>query len=141
VIARDNAFMNDTSRADPRPLRVLVIDDDPVVLETLVAMLEASGHRATTAEGGQAGIEAFIAAQADGAHFSVVLTDLGMPGLDGRAVANAIKRASPATPVILLTGWGEDVHAGDPGIDLVMAKPPRLGDLRAALARFVQRGT
>ncbi len=62
---------------------------------------------------------------------------LGMPYLDGRRVAMAVKEASPATPVILLTGWGQRMVAEGgipPHVDRVLAKPPRLRELREALA-------
>ena len=48
----------------------------------------------------------FAAATQRGAAFDIVVTDLGMPYVDGRQVAAAVKAASAATPVILLTGWG-----------------------------------
>jgi CheY-like chemotaxis protein len=61
-----------------------------------------------------------------------------MPYIDGRKVASAVKAASPSTPVILLTGWGQRLVAeGDipPHVDQVLSKPPKLGDLCEALAR------
>jgi len=67
-----------------------------------------------------------------------VITDLGMPYVDGRIVAKSIKEISPATPVILLTGWGKRLVAeGDipPHADRVLNKPPKLRDLREALAQ------
>ena len=70
----------------------------------------------------------------------MVLTDLGMPHVDGRKVAAAIKETSLATPVILLTGWGQRLMAdGDlpPHIDQVLRKPPKLREFRVALARSV----
>jgi CheY-like chemotaxis protein len=66
----------------------------------------------------------------------VVITDLGMPSVDGRQVAGAIKAASPSTPVILLTGWGRRLAADGqtpPHVDCVLAKPPKLAELRTAL--------
>jgi CheY-like chemotaxis protein len=57
--------------------------------------------------------------------------------VDGRSVARAVKQSSPDTPVILLTGWGERLLAeGEtpPHIDRVLGKPPRLRDVRKALA-------
>src|SRR5262249_11153790 len=100
-------------------------------------MLESDGHSVVIATGGQAGIDAFQLHQARD-RFSVVITDLGMPRIDGRQVASAIKSASPDTPVILLTGWGHRLAADGAvprHVDLVLSKPPRLIDLRTALAR------
>jgi signal transduction histidine kinase/ActR/RegA family two-component response regulator len=122
-----------------RPSRILVVDDDPSVLTMLRMVLETDDHEVIAAEGGQAGIDAFKAAHFNGRPFSVVFTDLGMPYVDGKQVANAIKEASPATPVILLTGWGEQAIADEenaPRVDHIMAKPPKLRELRAVLARY-----
>jgi CheY-like chemotaxis protein len=130
------------SRAPPSRIRILAIDDDPLILKSLRDILEREGHEVITANGGQAGIEAFRKA-GDGGRFALVITDLGMPYIDGRKVASAIKETSPATPVILLTGWGERLVAeGDvpPHVDQVLSKPPRLRDLRDAFARHCGSG-
>jgi CheY-like chemotaxis protein len=70
-----------------------------------------------------------------------VISDLGMPYVDGRKVASAIKAASPSTPVILLTGWGQRMLADGevpPHVDSVLSKPPKLRELRAALLHCSQ---
>lgn len=123
--------------APVRPLRLLVVDDDPLLIVSLREILSDEGHDITTATGGQAGIDAFLAAQETRAPFEAVLTDLGMPHVDGRQVATTIKNASPATPVILLTGWGQRIIAEGnipPGVDRVLSKPPTARALREALA-------
>jgi signal transduction histidine kinase len=122
--------------APPRGLRLLVIDDDLLLLKSLQDTLGADDHVVTTAHGGQAGIDVFLAAQASGEPFAAVITDLGMPHVDGRRVAAVVKEASPATPVILLTGWGRRLAGDDkpPHVDAVVGKPPRLRELREALA-------
>ncbi|MFL6600116.1 MAG: CHASE3 domain-containing protein [Steroidobacteraceae bacterium] len=120
------------------PMRVLVVDDDPLVLESLRETLSADGHGVTTADGGQAGIDAFLAAHAQGNPFPVVITDLGMPYVDGRSVSTAIKTAAPQTIVLMLTGWGQRLVAeGDipPHVDHVLSKPPKLRAVREALAQ------
>ena len=125
------------------PQRILIVDDDPMVLNALRDSLAADGHSVAVANGGQEGIETFQAAVAEGESPSIVITDLGMPYVDGRQVATSIKQASPATPVILLTGWGQRLVAdGDvpPCVDRVLSKPPKLRDLRAALASFCEKG-
>ncbi len=119
------------------PLRILIVDDDPLVIKSLRDTLEADGHDLTTADGGEAGIAAFLAAKARGNPFPVVITDLGMPYVDGRKVSNAVKTAAPETIVLLLTGWGQRlVDDGDvpAHVDRVLSKPPKLRELREALA-------
>ena len=119
------------------PLRILLIDDDPMLLQSLRDSLENDGHEVIISNGGQAGIDAFEVAKAEGKPFPVVITDLGMPHVDGRKVASTVKASLPATLVIMLTGWGNSMIAeGDlpAGVDVILSKPPRLIDLRAALA-------
>jgi signal transduction histidine kinase/ActR/RegA family two-component response regulator len=123
-----------------RPLSILIVDDDPLVLESLRAALESDGHKVTAADGGQAGVDSFAEVQRRGERFDVVITDLGMPHIDGRRVASAVKAASPSTPVVLLTGWGQRlVDEGDipAHVDHVLNKPPKLRDLRAALSNVI----
>jgi len=121
----------------PSHLRILVVDDDPLVLKSLRDILENDGHLVVAADGGQAGIDLFRAMQEKNESFSVVITDLGMPYVDGRKVAATIKEMAPSTPVILLTGWGQRiVDEGDIPlhVDRVLSKPPKLSELREALA-------
>jgi CheY-like chemotaxis protein/anti-sigma regulatory factor (Ser/Thr protein kinase) len=122
--------------APSRPLSVLCIDDEAPVRESVRILLEVGGHRVQATPGGQAGLDAFRAAQATGTPFDVVVTDLGMPHVDGRQVARAVK-AESATPVILLTGWGarDDIGGAGSDVDLTVGKPVRLDVLQAALAR------
>jgi CheY-like chemotaxis protein len=125
-----------------RSLRVLVVDDDPSLLESLRSSLLDEGHKVTTAAGGQAGVDAFRAAQKGGKVFDVVITDLRMPEVDGREVVTIVRRLSPNTPIILLTGWGQQV-TGDSApplaVDRMLGKPPRIRELRAALAELTGR--
>ena len=125
----------------PAPLRVLYVDDEPKLRELMKEILGSDGHTVEVAAGGQAGLQAFRAARGAGRPFDVVITDLGMPYVDGRAVARAVKGESPATPVILLTGWGTWVGSEDdpiPEIDVRLTKPPKLAELQAALASVGQ---
>ena len=126
--------------AIPSRLRILVVDDDPLLIKSLRDALETDGHLVTTANGGKEGIEAFQQSLTRGERFAVVITDLGMPYVDGRKVSAAIKAASPLTPVILLTGWGQRlIEEGDApkDVDRVLNKPPKLRELRAALTELV----
>ncbi len=125
-----------------RSLRVLLIDDDPALLESLRTSLEDEGHKVTTASGGQSGIDAFREAQKSNRLFDILITDLGMPYIDGRQVVASVRAMSPATPIILLTGWGQHV-ANDqerpPQVDRLLGKPPRIRELRSALAELTGR--
>jgi CheY-like chemotaxis protein len=127
--------------AMPPHLRILVIDDDPLVRQALQDALQSEGHAVTVAEGGEAGLEAVRAAQARQEPFAVVMTDLGMPGMDGREVARAVKHAAPETPVVLLTGWGQALQQDGsilPHVDYLLSKPPRRRELQAALVAVTE---
>lgn len=122
------------------PLHLLIVDDDPLLLKSLSDVLSDDGHDMVLANGGQAGIDQFTAEIGRGAIFDAVITDLGMPHVDGRKVAQAVKAVSPTTPVILLTGWGQRlIDEGEfiPHVDRVLSKPPRLRELRNALLQLV----
>jgi CheY-like chemotaxis protein len=129
--------------AVPHGLRILVVDDDPVLLRSMREILAQDGHIVVAVAGGQEGIDAVRTELAEGRRFSVAITDLGMPHVDGRQVARALKVMAPDMPVIMLTGWGQRlVSEGDvpPDVDLVLSKPPRLRELRKALAQLAGTG-
>jgi PAS domain S-box-containing protein len=118
-------------------LRILVVDDDPMLLKSLRETLTIDGHDVVVADGGQAGIDAFVSAHRRGEPFGVVLTDLGMPYVDGRKVAAAVKAVVPKTPVIMVTGWGQRMQRENDlpaHVDGIVSKPPKLSELRRTLA-------
>jgi PAS domain S-box-containing protein len=124
----------------PRPMRLLLIDDDPLLLRSLRDALELDEHEVVTAEGGQAGIDAFADAINGAKPFDAVITDLGMPYVDGRKVATRIRQMSAPVPIIMLTGWGHRLIATDDTpehVDRVLSKPPKMAELRGALADLV----
>ncbi|MEJ0086277.1 MAG: PAS domain S-box protein [Pseudomonadota bacterium] len=124
-----------------RSLRILLVDDDPLLLKSLRDALELDEHEVVTAEGGQAGIDTFAAAVKAGTHFDVVITDLGMPYVDGRKVATRVRQLAGQVPIIMLTGWGHRLAATDDkpeNVDRVLSKPPKMVELRATLAELVR---
>jgi signal transduction histidine kinase/DNA-binding response OmpR family regulator len=135
--------MADAAPADAKaaPLRILAVDDDPLVLKALEDALSIDGHTVATATSGQAAIDEFGNALSNGHAYDVVITDLGMPYVDGREVGAAIKARKSATAVILLTGWESQDSSMEaiPGIDQVLRKPPRIRELRNALAVVANR--
>jgi len=123
-------------------LRLLIVDDDPVLLRALREVLEGDGHQVVAVGSGQAGIDAFRTQVAAGSGFDAVFTDLGMPHVDGRKVAAGIKQVAAATPVVMLTGWGERMVAEGElpeHVDCVLAKPPRLREVRRALVQLCRK--
>jgi signal transduction histidine kinase len=100
--------------------RVLLVDDDPRLLTVLSDVLRSEGHAITTAANGEEALAVF-----DPAAHDVVITDLGMPRMNGWEVAERIKTRSSGTAVFILTGWGESVsaHESMQFVDRVIAKP------------------
>jgi len=109
------------ARRMPRRARILVIDDEPLVVETLAGLLQQAGHAVETALTGSAGIERYRQER-----FDCVLTDLLMPGLNGLTVGRAIKDQDPGAYVVLLTAQADQLDARQTaaaGVDRVMSKP------------------
>jgi signal transduction histidine kinase/ActR/RegA family two-component response regulator len=134
------ASASDSKQNGPttRPLNILCIDDEPLLRDLLKEMLERDGHTVEVSDSGQTGIDAFRFARDSGRPFDVVITDLGMPYVDGRQVTRVVKHESPATPVVMLTGWGAFMKEDDSApadLDALLSKPPRSKELRETLAR------
>jgi signal transduction histidine kinase/ActR/RegA family two-component response regulator/HAMP domain-containing protein len=120
------------------PLRILFVDDEPLLRQVVNDMLAGEGHEVTVVESGEQALAQFRAARATVSPFDVVITDLGMPGIDGRKLASSLKIEAPQTPVIMLTGWGDLMRQeGDipTTVDALLSKPPRLHELRDALRK------
>ncbi|GEP07412.1 MHYT domain-containing protein [Methylobacterium oxalidis] len=90
-------------RAPMRALTILVVDDDPLVLENTAAMLEDLCHRVVRARSGQEALELLLRTQG----LDLVITDQAMPGMTGTQVAERIGAERPGLPVILASGYGE----------------------------------
>lgn len=84
-------------------------------------------------------MEAFRAALSTDQAYETVITDLGMPDVDGHQVARAIKAESPGTPVVMLTGWGtamkEDGETA-PEVNALLGKPTRISELNELLQKL-----
>jgi len=83
------------------PARILVIDDEPVIRDLLFDVLSRKGYRVDTAEDGAVGLK-----KAEAKKYTVVFTDIRMPGMNGVEVYKRLKTISPESRVIVLTGYG-----------------------------------
>ena len=119
------------------PLRILVVEDEPLVREVLGVYLDEDQHNVTTAVNGRDGLEKYQAGE-----FDLVMTDRAMPEMNGDQLAQEIRKLNPKQPVLLLTGFG-DLMAGSgeqpEGVDLVVSKPFTLTTLRNAIAKVLGR--
>jgi two-component system response regulator HydG len=119
------------------PLRVLVIDDDKLLAETIGESLERRGHSCTVATTGKAG-----AAKLEQEQFDVVLTDLKMADLDGLAVVEKCRRVQADAEIFVITGFGDvktAVEAMKLGASHYLQKPIDLAELRAVVDKSAER--
>ncbi len=125
-----------------RSVCILCIDDDPLVREFMKDCLTYFKHRVTVASGGKQGLELFRNARLKNQPYDIVVTDLGMPDIDGHQVARAIKAESPGTPVILMTGSGSTLNEDGKtasAVDAVVGKPPRMQELNDLLIQMASQ--
>lgn len=125
-----------------RSLSILCIDDEPELRQLMHDLLEVHHHRVSVAAGGREGVEMFLTRLRENDPYEVVITDLGMPEMDGHNVARAIKAESPGTPVIMLTGWGTIMKTegeAAPAVDAVLSKPPKMQELNNLLNKMAAR--
>jgi two-component system response regulator FlrC len=114
---------------------VLVVDDEPMVRKSLALALSRTGANVVTAADGQEALAKFRELRNP-----VVFADVKMPGMDGIALLRAVKRLAPATPVVLITGFGGDdiaAQAEDAGAARVLNKPVTYAELRQVLQSVI----
>lgn len=134
------APVEEPGAAELPSLRILLVDDEPLIREALGHALRMDGHDVDAADSGPAALELFDKAIRSGQPYHVVITDLGMPEMDGRQLAEKIKSLAPATPVVILSGWGmvlrdkEERYA-----DAIVSKPPNVELLKRTIARLLAR--
>ena len=113
--------------------RVLVVDDEENVRLVLVELLVAQGHTVVAHADGRSGLARF-----HDEPFDIVFTDLGMPGLSGWEVARVVKLGRPAVPIVLVTGWSDQMEPDEVrrrGIDFVVAKPFEARTIRRVVSQ------
>ena len=116
------------------PARVLVVDDDPPVRETLCDLIANLGHESVSAAGGREALELLAARPYD-----VVITDLFMPEMNGLEFIRRLRELAPEVPVILLTAapTPEVVTVLRAANVLCLRKPVDLVELAAAIRHRV----
>jgi CheY-like chemotaxis protein len=109
-----------------RCLTILLVDDDPLVREVTAWMLEDAGHDVTEAEDGVAALDHLTSH----GPVDLLITDVNMPGMDGRELLREVRRRWPSLPVLVVSGR----QSPDPAAEF-MPKPFRLESLIAAVDR------
>ena len=111
--------------------RILVVDDEPFVCESVKMMLTHDGHSVETAGGGREALTKYHPER-----FDLVITDYKMEGMKGDELARAIKQIAPAKPIILLTAFAPAEKPAS--IDLILTKPFYFDTLREAIVQMQQ---
>lgn len=119
------------------PLDILVVDDQPDVVEVIRRGLEDAGHRVRSALSGEEGLEIATAGS-----FDVIVLDVMLPGIDGFEVARQLRDRGVTTPILMLTARDREtdvVQGLTEGADAYLAKPFRIGELEAHLRALKRR--
>jgi signal transduction histidine kinase/CheY-like chemotaxis protein len=127
----------ESAAAASHSLSILVVDDENPVREVIVDILKALGHRPE-----DSATPAVVAATYAPGRYDLVLTDIGMPVMNGWALAREIRARDPQVMVALVTGWGEQIEASavdDAGADAVVPKPFTVDDLNRVCAAAWKR--
>ncbi len=120
-----------------KSFQVLVVDDEEIARANVEHVVGKLGHRVETAANGLEALQAIEKRQ-----FDLVITDLRMEKLDGQQLLESIKRISPHTDIIMVTGYAtidSAVDALTKGAAYYLAKPFKLDDLRAAVSRILDK--
>jgi PAS domain S-box-containing protein len=116
--------------------RILLVDNDPQVVAILGEMLADAGHHVAPVSGGEDALRVFV----PGA-FDVVITNLGMPSMNGWEVADRLRGRDPKVPLIFITGWGmqeeDQARCRGLGVAALLFKPVRPIELHAAVAEVL----
>jgi CheY-like chemotaxis protein len=127
----DEIELCETSTTTLSQANILVVDDEQPIRELLRDILKSEGCKVSLAAGGREALALF-----ESEKFHAVFTDVGMPGMSGWELAQAIRKISDV-PIAVITGWGDAVASTDQkdaGVNWVITKPFRV-DRIAALAR------
>ena len=123
--------------------RILLIDDDELLRDTVLQMLELDGHQVTEAADGDAGLLRF----GEGRSFDLVITDILMPGLDGTRVIVELRRRRPEVPVVAMSGGRRvltpefNLHSAElAGASAQLSKPFTRAKLQAAVHAALAEG-
>ncbi len=112
--------------------RVLLVDDDESVLSALYAVLSDAGHHVLAVGSAKCALAALHDCVQRDEMFDLVITDLGMPDMNGHELAKRVKAVSERIPVILLTGWGSQMTLQEEEVawvEKVLSKPPKKEEL------------
>jgi len=106
--------------------KILVVDDNDFIRIAVSQMLSRLGYEVSSADSGETGLIVFLKNQ-----FDIVLSDYEMPGMDGVTFACSVKKKSPRTRVVIMTGAGKETvfSRKSTAVDEVISKPFTLAEI------------
>ena len=117
-----------------RKEHILIVDDQPMVSESLKMILQFDGYEVDTAENGRKALEIF-----EPEKFAVIFTDFEMPEMNGHELASIIKARDPRQPIIMVTAYADLVLDMQPlpQVDLILGKPWSIDEIRNAISKVL----
>ena len=125
-----------------KPISILYVEDEPAIRDVMVECLTTMGYHVTPAEEGHSALEHFKRAKLDPANtqFSLIITDINMPGMDGIKLIKEIHQLDQEIPIFAISGYlknSEYVKELPQGI-IYYSKPVRVKDLSAKIQEVVK---
>jgi two-component system, OmpR family, response regulator MprA len=121
------------------PRRILVVDDEPLVCDSIKRMLDFDGHQVEVANSGQEALELF-----EKRKFDLIMIDYRMPTMRGDKLAALIKARAPQQPILMISATAQVLQQSEEpitGVDLMISKPFPLEELREAIAQVLANST
>jgi CheY-like chemotaxis protein len=114
--------------------RILVVDDEPLVCDSVKWMLQSYGHEVEAVTSGEQALALF-----EKGRFDLVIIDYLMPGMKGDALAVKLRSRVASQPIIMISASGDTLRSDRPleGVDCIISKPFKLEELRDTIAKFL----
>jgi len=119
-----------------RPNKILLVDDDEVILKTISEYLKQKNFNVVAVDNGLDALKIF---ETENGNFDLLVTDLIMPSIGGVAIISIIKKRYPKIPIIAITGWGEhpETLAKEVEADFVLEKPFKLDKINKIIENLL----
>ena len=112
--------------------RILLVDDEQSVRQTIKLLLHLDQHRVTEASDGKEALALFVQEP-----FDLVITDFSMPRMQGNELAFRIKQLAPTQPIVMITAYSAKLGTADNPVDAVLNKPFGFQDLRQTISKVL----
>jgi CheY-like chemotaxis protein len=123
--------------------KILLMDDEQVILDVIHEVLQFLGYDATFARDGVAAIEIYSREKTNGRPFDLVILDLTVPdGMGGKEAFEKLRKVDPTVKVVISSGFTDDPMMAEFakfGLDGILAKPYRINDIKVLLERMIQK--